>query len=140
MNADDEQFQNYLISLKKVHDKFLLFIFKGQKFSKLEQHPMHSTDLNYGIPQIFNQILDELLEEADDEYEAYTTPQEVQARMTITATLGRKTEQYRKLGEALEEDGMTSPRSARGVRKELRETEREYEEDEDEDKISAKSF
>ena len=104
MNSDDEMFQNYLDCLKKAHDKFLLFIFKGHKFQKLEQHPLHSTDLSYGIPPLFNQILDELLEEADDDYEAYSTPQDVGARMTITKPMGRKTEQYKKLGEMIQED------------------------------------
>ena len=65
---------------------------------------MHSTDLSYGIPPLFNQILDELLEEADDDYEAYSTPQDVGARMTITKPMGRKTEQYKKLGEMIQED------------------------------------
>ena len=29
----------------------------------MEQNPLHSQDLNYGVPPIFNAILDELLDE-----------------------------------------------------------------------------
>ena len=35
----------------------------------MQQNPLHSQDLNYGIPPLFNEILDELLEGGDEEEE-----------------------------------------------------------------------
>jgi hypothetical protein len=29
----------------------------------MEQNPLHSRDLNYGVPNLFNEILDELLDD-----------------------------------------------------------------------------
>eukprot|EP00347_Sterkiella_histriomuscorum_P000676 403374927 len=60
---DDEMFQNYLKCLKEAHDRFLTYLFQGYKFKKMEQNPLHSKDLNYGIPNRYNQILDELLDD-----------------------------------------------------------------------------
>jgi len=43
-------FQNYLECLKEAHDRFLTYIFQAYKFQKMEQNPMHSKDLNHGVP------------------------------------------------------------------------------------------
>ena len=56
-------FQNYLECLKEAHDRFLSYIFQGHKFPKMEQNPLHSQDLNHGVPPFFNDILDELLDD-----------------------------------------------------------------------------
>lgn len=56
-------FQNYLKCLKEAHDRFLGYLFQGYKFKKMEQNPLHAKDLNYGVPNLFNQILDELLDD-----------------------------------------------------------------------------
>lgn len=29
----------------------------------MEQNPLHAKDLNYGVPNLFNQILDDLLDD-----------------------------------------------------------------------------
>ncbi len=63
MYADDEMLQNYLDCIKEAHDSFLGCLFRGQKFIKMEQNPLHSKDLNYGVPNLYFQILDEILEE-----------------------------------------------------------------------------
>ena len=62
LEADDEVFQNYLDCLKEAHDLFLSYIFQGNTFGKMQQNPMHSTDLQYGVPWEFNAILDDLLD------------------------------------------------------------------------------
>ena len=62
LEADDEVFQNYLECLKEAHDRFLSYIFQGNTFGKMQQNPMHSTDLMYGVPWEFNSILDEILD------------------------------------------------------------------------------
>jgi hypothetical protein len=28
----------------------------------MEQNPIHSSDLNYGVPQLFNEMMDEILD------------------------------------------------------------------------------
>ncbi len=33
----------------------------------MEQNPLHSTDLSYGIPGAFSEVLDEILEEKEQE-------------------------------------------------------------------------
>ena len=45
LEADDQVFQNYLECLKEAHDRFLSYIFQGNTFGKMQQNPMHSTDL-----------------------------------------------------------------------------------------------
>ena len=62
LEADDTVFSNYLECLKEAHDHFLAQIFQGMVFNKMQQNPMHSTDLQYGVPWEFNQIVDELLD------------------------------------------------------------------------------
>jgi hypothetical protein len=62
LEAEDEVFQNYLECLKEAHDRFLSYIFQGNVFGKMQQNPMHSTDLQFGVPWEFNAILDELLD------------------------------------------------------------------------------
>lgn len=32
----------------------------------MEQNPLHSKDLNYGVPQLFNDILDDMLDDTHD--------------------------------------------------------------------------
>lgn len=66
LNSDDTMFQNYLTCLKEAHDRFLSYIFQGHKFQKMEQNPLHSRDLNYGVPQLFNDILDDMLDDTHD--------------------------------------------------------------------------
>jgi len=34
----------------------------GHKFTKMEQNPLHSQDLNHGVPNLYNEILNYLLE------------------------------------------------------------------------------
>ncbi|CDW79653.1 UNKNOWN [Stylonychia lemnae] len=63
LNQDDEMFQNYLRCLKEAHERFLGYIFQGYKFKKMEQNPIHSKDLNYGVSNMFTEILDELLDD-----------------------------------------------------------------------------
>lgn len=62
IEANDQDFSNYLECLKQAHDYFLAQIFQGQVFNKMQQNPLHSTDLQYGVPWEFNQIVDELLD------------------------------------------------------------------------------
>lgn len=45
LEAEDEVFQNYLECLKEAHDRFLSYIFQGSVFGKMQQNPIHSTDL-----------------------------------------------------------------------------------------------
>ena len=56
-------FQNYLECLDEAHDRFLSFIFQGRVFNKMQQNPLHSLDLNHGVPQEFNIILNDLLDD-----------------------------------------------------------------------------
>ena len=56
-------FKKYLSSLDEAHKLFLEYILKGYKFQKMEQNPIHSADLNHGVPQAFNDILNDLLED-----------------------------------------------------------------------------
>jgi hypothetical protein len=35
----------------------------------MEQNPLHSQDLNYGVPQAYNDILNDLLDEVDQSLE-----------------------------------------------------------------------
>ena len=53
----------YLMCLKEAHDRFLAFVFEGYRFKKMEQNPLHSKELGYGVPQLFNEIIDGLLED-----------------------------------------------------------------------------
>ena len=59
---EDELFQSYVDSLKLAHDKFLGYIFAGSIFLKMEQNPLHSVDVTYGVPNFYLTLLDELLE------------------------------------------------------------------------------
>ena len=61
--SNDEMFQMYLNCLKQAHDRCLNYIFQGYRFKKMEQNPLHSKDLNYGLPSLFNEILDEFLDD-----------------------------------------------------------------------------
>ena len=54
---------NYIACLEEAHNRFLTLIEQGEEYPKMEQNPLHSQDLNYGVPPIFNAILDELLDE-----------------------------------------------------------------------------
>ena len=54
---------NYIACLEEAHNRFLCLIEQGEEYPKMEQNPLHSQDLNYGVPPIFNAILDELLDE-----------------------------------------------------------------------------
>lgn len=58
--ADDEFFQNYLECLQEAHDRFLSYVFQGCVFGKMQENPLHSTDLQHGVPMEFNTILNEL--------------------------------------------------------------------------------
>lgn len=60
--SEDEVFQNYLECLKEAHDRLLSYIFQGHTFGKMQENPMHSKDLQHGVPYEFNNILDELLD------------------------------------------------------------------------------
>ena len=75
LEADTETFVNYLECLKEAHDRFLSYILQGSAFGKMQQNPMHSTDLQYGVPWEFNAILDELLDGGapmnEEEYNLY---------------------------------------------------------------------
>ena len=62
LEAETEAFQNYLECLKDAHERFLSYILQGNVFNKMQQNPMHSTDLQYGVPWEFNAILDEMLD------------------------------------------------------------------------------
>ena len=62
LEAETEAFQNYLECLKEAHERFLSYILQGNVFNKMQQNPMHSTDLQYGVPWEFNAILDEMLD------------------------------------------------------------------------------
>ena len=62
LEVEDEVFQNYLECLKEAHDRFLSYIFQGHVYGKMQQNPMHSTDLQFGVPFEFNAILDELVD------------------------------------------------------------------------------
>ena len=68
LESEDMMFQNYLECLDEAHQKFLSFIFQGHVFNKMQQNPLHSIDLNHGVPNEFNHILDELL---DDQHAIY---------------------------------------------------------------------
>ena len=59
---DNDVFMNYLDCLKEAHDRFLSYIFQGYVFNKMQQNPMHSTDLQWGVPPEFNAILNDLLD------------------------------------------------------------------------------
>ena len=48
--------------MKEAHDRFLSYIFQGHTFGKMQENPMHSKDLQHGVPYEFNNILDELLD------------------------------------------------------------------------------
>ena len=62
LEADDEYLQHYIECLKEAHDRFMSIVFQGVVFNKMQQNPMHSTDLQYGVPWEFNAILDDLLD------------------------------------------------------------------------------
>ena len=68
LESEDMMFQNYLECLDEAHSRFVSFIFQGHVFSKMQQNPLHSVDLNHGVPNEFNIILDELL---DNQYGLY---------------------------------------------------------------------
>lgn len=61
LEAGDEVFMDYLGCLKEAHDVFLSYIFQGGVFMKMQQNPLHSTDLQWGVPLEFNAILDDIL-------------------------------------------------------------------------------
>lgn len=74
LESEDIMFQNYLECLDEAHDRFLGYIFQGHLFNKMQQNPLHSADLNHGVPNEFNIILDELL---DDTHNLYAEEYEV---------------------------------------------------------------
>ena len=53
---------NYLDNLSKAHEIMLSKILTGRKFNKMMQQPLHSKDMQYGVPLEFNIILDSLLD------------------------------------------------------------------------------
>ncbi len=55
-------FTQYLDCLKQAHENFLQVMIEGKQFQKMEQNPLHSSDLSYGVPQLFNEMLDERLD------------------------------------------------------------------------------
>jgi hypothetical protein len=62
----DELFQIYLNCLQDAHEFFLAHILRGHKYLKMEQNPVHSKDVNQGVPEDYNFILDSVLQEAMD--------------------------------------------------------------------------
>ena len=61
----DSLFVVYADYLKEAHDRMLSEIFSGQVFGKMEQNPLHSKDLNWGVPGLFSDLLEELLEHTE---------------------------------------------------------------------------
>ena len=45
LEMETEAFQCYLECLKDAHERFLSYILQGSVFNKMQQNPMHSTDL-----------------------------------------------------------------------------------------------
>ena len=62
LENEDMMFQSYLECLDEAHSQFLSLIFQGHVFNKMQQNPLHSTDLNHGVPNQFNVLLDDLLD------------------------------------------------------------------------------
>lgn len=83
LEAEDVVFQNYLECLKEAHDRFLSYIFQGHVFGKMQQNPMHSSDLNYGVPYEFNLILDELL----DDNQRFMNEEEYKLQMNFSMNM-----------------------------------------------------
>lgn len=54
LEAEDDFFQNYVECLKEAHDQFTSYIFAGHAFNKMQENPMHSQDLQHGVPWEFN--------------------------------------------------------------------------------------
>ena len=81
LEAEDEIFQNYLECLKEAHDRFLSYIFQGHTYGKMQQNPIHSTDLQYGVPWEFNCILDELLDGGE---QVFLNSEEYKVQMNLS--------------------------------------------------------
>ena len=63
LEGQDPMLLNYIACLEEAHNRFLTLIEQGNEYPKMEQNPLHSQDLNYGVPPIFNALLDQLLDE-----------------------------------------------------------------------------
>lgn len=62
----DESVERYLDCLKQAHDQFLATnILEGKQFTKMVQNPLHSSDISYGVPTLFNDMLDQIIEEEE---------------------------------------------------------------------------
>ena len=60
MESDNELLQNYNDCLSEAQSLFLAHIFQGKVFKEMELNPLDSTDQQYGVPYLFNEILEEL--------------------------------------------------------------------------------
>lgn len=68
--SSDESVERYLDCLKQAHDQFLATnILEGKQFTKMVQNPLHSSDISYGVPTLFNDMLDQIIEEEEQEEE-----------------------------------------------------------------------
>lgn len=58
----DRNFMDYISALNEAHNQMLEFIQDGRtQMIILEQNPLHSQDAMFGVPQLFQEILNEIL-------------------------------------------------------------------------------
>jgi len=57
-------FAEYINSLEEAHNQMLFLIQNpSNKFPMMEENPIHSQDLLYGVPSAFKDILGDIIEE-----------------------------------------------------------------------------
>jgi hypothetical protein len=62
LEGGDESLMDYLGMLEVAHQNFLEIILCGHRFRKMEENPVKSTDAYYGVPKLYIDMFQELLE------------------------------------------------------------------------------
>ena len=62
----DDEFNIYIECLTEAHNQMLYYIQDPRnRYKIMEESPLHSKDLMHGVPQLFKQLLNEIIEQVD---------------------------------------------------------------------------
>ena len=62
----DEEFKMYIECLTEAHNQMLWYIQDPRnRYRIMEENPIHSKDVMHGVPSLFKQLLNEIIEQVD---------------------------------------------------------------------------
>lgn len=65
----------YIASMKQAHRLMLQnYIYQGCKFLQLVSNPIKSKEVNYGQPDLYQKLLDKVVQEREEKFNQHLTP------------------------------------------------------------------